>query len=182
MDRKRVCIRNTNIPLPFGCEDWKLVDKPDYENITPNLLENLVSVIVGRDYHSCYIHDHMSIFSAEYRLDVIQYIVMVCCTDYLLQYTDPRCKGNILHSVVMNPNIEVAKYIINVLGDNNVFRLANEVNKFNHVPLETILYEREMFKLLLPYTELTENVLERLVKDNPLVISTNILQEYIGND
>lgn len=164
----RVCIYGTDIPLPYGCEEWTLVDDISSDDITPQLLERCVSVRVGRDYHGSSIHDHMSLFSAVYSVDEIQYLTMVCCEDYICGYVDPRTGGNIFHAVVINPNPNVMRYMIEFLGDGAAYQLMNSLDSRGRRPIELIGYERSVFEQALRYTDMTEPYRKHLLETCPV--------------
>lgn len=167
----KVCIHGTDVPIPIGCSEWTIVSDLDLDEITPALLETPVTVRVGRDYHGSSYHEHVSIFTAIIDVNMIIYIVNVCCCDYLMEYVDPRSNGNILHAAVLNPNREVLLYFVNLLGEDAVRYLANKRNPAGKVPLELIQYDREMFRLLMNFTAIDERMYKSLINNNPVAKS-----------
>lgn len=168
----KVCIYGTCIPVPIGCSEWTIISDLDFDDdITPCMLESSVTVRVGRDYHGSSYHESVSIFTAVVDLDTIKHIVDICCCDYLMEYTEPRSKGNILHAAALNPNPEVLLYFINILGEEAVRYLANNRNPSGKVPLELIQYERDSFELLMKFTELDERMYKSLIKNCPVAKS-----------
>lgn len=164
----KVCIFGTNIPLPYGCDEWTLVDDISTDDITPELLERCVSVRVARDYHGSSIHDHMSLFSAAYNLNEIKYLATLCCTDYLSEYVDPRTGGNIFHAVAINPNSNVIKFMSKFLGDDITGQLMNSVDSHGRKPIELIYYDREPFEFALQYTEMDNQYRDYLLDKCPV--------------
>lgn len=162
------CIRDTNIPIPIGCDEWTLVHKFDYDNIVPETLEHTMPVRVGRDYHSSAIHENVSPFSAIYDLDGIAYIISVCGWDYLAEYVDPRTGGNIMHAVAINPNVDVMKYVIAGFGDMACRYLINSYDKNERRVIELAGYNRHMFELLLPYTSIESDYANYLIEHLPV--------------
>lgn len=162
------CIRNTDIPIPIGCNEWTIVSKFDHDNILPETLEKLMAVRVGRDYHSSGIHEHMSPFSAIYNLEEIQYIISVCGIDYLFEYVDPRTNGNIMHAAAINPNIEVIKYIIDLFGEEASKFLINSYDNEERRVIELAGYNRQMFELLTHYTTIESEYAVYLIKTCPV--------------
>lgn len=168
-------ISGTNIPLPLHCNEWTLISDFDITNITPKSLEKELMVRVGRDYHGSSCIEHLSPFSAIYDLDIIKRIVSVCEIDYLCRYVDPRANGNILHAIVLNPNIEVIEYILSLLPIETITKLANTKNRHGNYPLLLIDRNMELFEYILSITNISDNELRRAAKYLPTACT------YINN-
>ena len=164
----KVCIHGSDVPLPYGCEEWTLVDDITEDDITPQLLERCVSVRVARDYHGSSIHEHMSLFSAAYNLNEIKYLAMICCEDYLSEYVDPRTGGNIFHAVVINPNPYVMMFMSEFLGDELTHILMNSLDSNGRRPIELIGYDRDHFEQALHYTDMDDKYREYLLDKCPV--------------
>lgn len=160
-------ITNTNIPIPFNCSEWTILDKIDLSNVTQQWLESTISVRVGRDYHSSSIVESVSPFTAIYDLDLIQDIVSICGVEYLTTYIDPRSGGNILHAIMLNPNINVIEYILSILPSDVVTSLANSKNRFGMLPLMLIYTNMNLFTKILSITDITESELRTAAKRLP---------------
>lgn len=168
MSFNRICITGTSIPIPIGCSEWTITDKIDLDELTPEILESPVFVRVGRDYHSSAIYETVSMFTALVDLRDIEYIVKICGTDYLKEYVDPRYNGNILHAVVLNPNEEVLRFILNIIDDNVLVELANKTDRLGRIPLELISYSAFQFNSMLQYTKMNESLYNRVMKTCPV--------------
>lgn len=164
----RTCIKDTEIPLPLYCDDWEIQTEIDLDDITPDTLEELIRVKIGRDYHGASVCEHMSIFSAVYDVETIKYIILVCGSDYLTEYVDPRHNGNILHAAAINPNVEVAKVIINSIAQDSLHKLAMGVDRIDRRPIELVPYDAEMFALFIQITDIDDDYKEYLQKVCPV--------------
>ena len=164
-------IRGTDIPVPIGCNEWTLISKFDFDDITPDTLERLIDVRVGRDYHGSAIHEQVSPFSAIYDLDGIQYIISVCGWDYLAEYVDPRTGGNIMHALAVNPNVNVMRYVIEGFGEMACRYLINSYDNNGRRVIELTGYNKAMFGLLLPFTSIESDYAEYLIDKLPVAKS-----------
>lgn len=161
-------IRGTTIPVPIGCNEWTLVRKFNFDDITPETLERLIDVRVGRDYHGSAIHENVSPFSAIYDLDGIVYIISVCGWDYLAEYVDPRTGGNIMHAAAINPNVDVMRYLIAGFGDMASKYFIDSYDKNDRRVIELTGYNKAMFEILLPYTTIESEYAEYLLEHLPV--------------
>lgn len=162
-------IADTNIPLPFNCSEWTIDSKFNLSDITPELLEKPVRVRVGRDDHLSSIIEYVSPFTAFYNINTIQHIIAICGIEYLYEYVEPRANGNILHAVILNPNIEIARLMIELLPLDVVRELANKPNRHGRLPIELIDRDLELFELLFTVSPLSRDHLEDMAKYSGLV-------------
>lgn len=168
-------LSNDHIAIPPTCSEWTILDRIDYDHITPAIMNNPVNVRVGRDYHSSSIVNKMSIFTAVTDIEAIQYLVMVSGFEFIANFKDCRSEGNILHAVATNPNHDAYNMILMCLGDDAVNILANMPDRNGYLPIEYIANNRPMFLDLVKRTDLDERHWRRLIHDS------SIAAEYYYN-
>lgn len=156
-------INNSSSIIPFGLDEWTLTDNV---NLLEDPIEKLSKdfyIRIGRDYHGCGIHEKHSLFT--YITDTKQMkLLLNRFGENVVNYTN-RTGGNVLHDIVINPNMECYYVFKNAVTEDDLFMLANKVNKYDEKPIENV-NTVILFEELLKYTDVTPSVLLSCMRKN----------------